>query len=58
LVQSPAIDVVGVGSLDGVVRVFDIRQGELVMQVKMEDGAVTSLAFRMGESGSLRIKWC
>jgi U3 small nucleolar RNA-associated protein 21 len=48
LVQSPAIDVIGIAHLDGTVRVFDIRQGELVMQVKMDDGGVTSLAFRMG----------
>ncbi|RSH91126.1 hypothetical protein EHS25_010302 [Saitozyma podzolica] len=47
LVQSPAIDVIGIAHLDGTVRVFDIRQGELVMQVKMDDGGVTSLAFRM-----------
>jgi hypothetical protein len=51
MVQSPAIDVVGVGYLDGSVRIWDIRQGELVMQVKMEEGSVTGLAFRMGESG-------
>lgn len=50
LVQSPAIDVIGIAHLDGTVRVFDIRQGELVMQVKMDDGGVTNLAFRMGMS--------
>ena len=49
LVQSPAVDVVGVGHLDGTIQVFDIRQGELVMQVKMEEGAITGLAFRMGK---------
>ncbi|KAK4684110.1 U3 small nucleolar RNA-associated protein 21, partial [Tremellales sp. Uapishka_1] len=47
LVQSPAVDVIGIGYLDGSVRVYDIRQGELVMQVKMEEGAATGLAFRM-----------
>ena len=40
---------VGVGYLDGAIRVYDIRQGEVILQVKMEDGAVTSLAFRMGK---------
>ncbi|WWC70746.1 uncharacterized protein I206_104697 [Kwoniella pini CBS 10737] len=47
IVQSPAIDVVGVGYLDGVVRILDIRQGDLVMQMKIEDGAVAGLSFRM-----------
>lgn len=50
LVQSPAIDVVGIGYLDGTALVFDIRQGEIVMQVKMEDGSCSALSFRMGES--------
>ncbi|WRT67784.1 uncharacterized protein IL334_004758 [Kwoniella shivajii] len=47
IVQSPAIDVIGVGYLDGRVRVLDIRQGDLVMQMKIEDGAVAALTFRM-----------
>ncbi|KAK8858577.1 hypothetical protein IAR55_002806 [Kwoniella newhampshirensis] len=47
IVQSPAVDVVGVGYLNGAVRVFDIRQGDLVMQMKIEDGAVNALTFRM-----------
>ncbi|KAL7423168.1 rRNA-processing protein utp21 [Cryptotrichosporon argae] len=47
LVQSPALDVVGVGHLDGSVRVLDIRTGELVMSVKMEEGSITGVAFRM-----------
>ena len=49
VVQSPAIDVIGVGYLDGAVRIFDIRHGDLVMQVKMDDGQVTNVAFRMGK---------
>jgi U3 small nucleolar RNA-associated protein 21 len=49
LIQAPAVDVVGIGYLDGTVRIFDIRQGELVLQVKMEDGGITALAFRMGK---------
>ncbi|WWD04860.1 hypothetical protein V865_002931 [Kwoniella europaea PYCC6329] len=47
IVQSPAIDVVGIGYLDGSVRILDIRQGDLVMQMKVEDGAVSGLSFRM-----------
>jgi U3 small nucleolar RNA-associated protein 21 len=50
LVQSPAIDVIGIGYLDGNVHVFDVRQGELVMQMKMEDGSCSSLSFRTGKS--------
>ncbi|WVQ82957.1 hypothetical protein IAT38_005093 [Cryptococcus sp. DSM 104549] len=47
IVQSPAVDVVGVGYTDGAVRVLDIRQGDLVMQMKVEQGGITGLAFRM-----------
>jgi len=47
LVQSPAVDVVGVGYLDGSIRIMDIRQGEFIVQLKMEDGAVSGLSFRM-----------
>ncbi|OCF43580.1 U3 small nucleolar RNA-associated protein 21 [Kwoniella heveanensis CBS 569] len=47
IVQSPAIDVVGVGYLDGSIRVLDIKHGDLVMQMKIEDGSVAGLAFRM-----------
>jgi len=50
LVQSPAIDVIGIGYLDGNVHIFDVRQGELVMQMKMEDGSCSSLSFRTGQS--------
>jgi U3 small nucleolar RNA-associated protein 21 len=41
--------VIGIGYLDGNVHVFDVRQGELVMQMKMEDGSVSSLSFRTGK---------
>ena len=47
LTQSPAIDVIGVGYANGVVKVIDIRQDDLVLQVKMDEGAITSVAFRM-----------
>ena len=53
LVQSPAIDVIGIGYLDGNVHIFDVRQGELVMQMKMEDGSCSSLSFRTGQSSTL-----
>ena len=49
MVQSPAIDVIGIGHLDGTIRLFDIKQGELVVQLKVDDGSVTKLAFRLGE---------
>jgi U3 small nucleolar RNA-associated protein 21 len=52
LVQSPAIDVIGIGYLDGIVHIFDVRQGELVMQMKMEDGSCSSLSFRTGQSSN------
>ncbi|ORY24304.1 putative WD-repeat protein [Naematelia encephala] len=47
LVQSPALDVIGVGYLDGTIHLFDIRQGELIMKMKMEEGSVTAMSFRM-----------
>jgi U3 small nucleolar RNA-associated protein 21 len=50
IVQSPAIDVVGIGYADGTVIVYDILQGEPVMQMKLDDGSVTCLSFRMGRS--------
>ena len=48
LAQSPAVDVIGVGYADGTIRVYDIKQAELVMQMKMDEGGVTQLSFRMG----------
>lgn len=48
IVQSPAVDVLGVGYSDGTIHVMDIRLGELIMELKNEAGAVTSMAFRMG----------
>jgi hypothetical protein len=53
LAQSPAVDVIGVGYDNGLVRVLDIRQSELVMQVKMDDGPITAVCFRMGELSDL-----
>lgn len=48
IVQTPAVDVVGIGHLDGSIRIQDIKHGDLVMQMKIEDGAVSSMTFRMG----------
>ena len=50
LAQSPAVDVIGVGYADGTIRVYDIKQAEMVMQMKMDEGGVTQLSFRMGAS--------
>jgi len=50
LAQSPAVDVIGIGYADGTIRVYDIKQAEMVMQMKMDEGGVTQLSFRMGAS--------
>ncbi|OXG26744.1 U3 small nucleolar RNA-associated protein 21 [Cryptococcus neoformans Ze90-1] len=47
IVQAPAVDVIGIGYLDGSIRIQDIKHGDLVMQMKIEDGAVSSMSFRM-----------
>ena len=50
LVQSPAIDVVGVGFASGEISVYDIRADERLMRVFMREGGIRSLAFRSGTS--------
>lgn len=55
IVQAPALDIVGVGYSDGDIRVLDIKQGDLVMQMRMDEGSVTALSFRMGELARTRI---
>ena len=50
LVQSPAIDVVGIGFASGEISVYDIRADERLMRVFMREGSVRSLAFRSGTS--------
>jgi U3 small nucleolar RNA-associated protein 21 len=45
------VDVIGVGYADGTIRIYDIKQAELVMQMKMDEGGVTQLSFRMGAFG-------
>lgn len=47
MVQSPALDVIGVGYQDGTIRILDIKSDELVMQMRMDEGAITGLTFRM-----------
>jgi U3 small nucleolar RNA-associated protein 21 len=49
LAQSPAIDVIGVGHADGSVRVVDFKMGEEIFDVKMEEGGIAGLSFRMGK---------
>ncbi|KAF8163624.1 Utp21-domain-containing protein [Crassisporium funariophilum] len=46
LVQSPAIDVVGIGFASGEISVYDIRADERMMQMFMEGGDIRALGFR------------
>ncbi|KDR73654.1 hypothetical protein GALMADRAFT_100477 [Galerina marginata CBS 339.88] len=46
LVQSPAIDVVGIGFTSGEISVYDIRADERLMRMFMEGGGVRALGFR------------
>ena len=55
LVQSPAIDVVGVGFTSGEVSVYDIRADERLMRMFMEGGAIRGLSFRNGWYPALQI---
>ena len=48
LVQSPAIDVVGVGFTSGEISVYDIRADERLMRMFMEGGGIRALGFRSG----------
>lgn len=48
LVQSPAIDVVGVGFISGEISVYDIRVDERLMRMFMEGGGIRALGFRSG----------
>ncbi|GMK53974.1 hypothetical protein CspeluHIS016_0105600 [Cutaneotrichosporon spelunceum] len=47
IVQAPALDIVGAGHSDGEIRVLDLKRGDLVMQMRMDEGSVTGLSFRM-----------
>ncbi|KAH9843207.1 Utp21-domain-containing protein [Rhodofomes roseus] len=46
LVQSPAIDVVGIGFSSGEISVYDVRADERLMKMTMQDGAIRSMSFR------------
>ncbi|KAL7415398.1 WD-repeat protein [Mrakia frigida] len=46
ITSSPAVDIVGVGYLDGSVRVLDLRMDQEILKVRM-DGGIGALAFRM-----------
>jgi len=46
LVQSPAIDVIGIGFASGEISIYDVRVDERLMRIFMEGGAITSLGFR------------
>ena len=48
LVQSPAIDVVGIGFSSGEVSIYDVRLDERLMRIFVDGGPVRSLAFRSG----------
>lgn len=45
--QSPAIDIVAVGYHSGSIRIIDIKQDEEVLALKMEEGAISGMSFRM-----------
>ena len=49
LVQSPAIDVVGIGFTSGEISVYDIRADERLMRMYMEGGGIRALGFRTGQ---------
>ncbi|KAI0934749.1 hypothetical protein AcV5_006491 [Taiwanofungus camphoratus] len=46
VVQSPAIDVVGIGFSSGEISVYDVRADERLMKMTMQDGAINALSFR------------
>jgi len=48
IVQSPAIDVVGIASASGEISVYDLRTDERLMKMFMEGGSVRALGFRTG----------
>ena len=49
LVQSTAIDVVGIGFSSGEISVYDIRADERLMRIFMEGGGIKALSFRAGK---------
>lgn len=49
--QSPAVDVVGVGTATGRIIIHNIRLDETLMSFKQDWGPISSLAFRTGTGG-------
>lgn len=49
LIQSPAIDVVGIGFASGEISIYDVRADECMQKMFMEGGGVRALSFRSGE---------
>jgi U3 small nucleolar RNA-associated protein 21 len=52
VVQSPAVDVVGVGLNDGSIILHNLQFDEVVMRLQQAQGPVTSLSFRTGSLDS------
>lgn len=48
LVQSPVMDIVGIGYSSGEIVLYDIREDEQFMRMFMEGGLVRGLSFRDG----------
>ncbi|KAG6829189.1 hypothetical protein H0H92_005389 [Tricholoma furcatifolium] len=46
MVQSPAVDVVGIGFTSGEISVYDVRADERLMRMFMEGGGIRALGFR------------
>lgn len=54
MVQSPAIDVIGIGFASGEISIYDIRADERLMRIYMDGGAIRDLSFR---DGWLSLSW-
>ncbi|KAG6885879.1 hypothetical protein C0993_008398 [Termitomyces sp. T159_Od127] len=46
MVQSPAVDVVGIGFASGEISVYDVRADERLMRMFMDGGSIRALGFR------------
>lgn len=57
LSQSPAVDVVGVGTATGRIIIHNIRLDETLMSFTQDWGPVCSLSFRTGMSLPLPLTW-
>lgn len=49
IVQSPAIDVVGIGFASGEITVYDVRADEKLIRMHMQGGSIRSMSFRGGK---------